>query len=121
MYSTWVVLGVHNLPHFSEAGGGEFPQDATSAAMVVAGRWRKMLKSSTKDNNINDKLKAYSWLIVGSRPVLKLQEEVLALMEVKAPGISVTLLVGPKRWPDLSCLAREVKLCSHRFNLPGKP
>ena len=55
-----------------------------------------------------NKLKAYnSRLIAGSRLVLVLQEEVLALREVRPPGISTTLPVGPTRRPGPLYPARE--------------
>jgi hypothetical protein len=48
------------------------------------------------------------------------QDGVLALTEAKPPGISVAHPGGPKRRPGLSRPAREAKLPSHRFDLPGK-
>ena len=54
-----------------------------------------------------NKLKAYSRLIAGSRLVLVLQEEVLALTEVRPPGISITLPVGPTWRPGPLHPARE--------------
>ena len=69
-----------------------------------------------------NKLKANGQLITVSRLFLNInsQEEVLDVMEVRPPGISITLPVGLTRQPGPLYLAREAKLLNHRFNSPDK-